>query len=196
MADVMAFAEPIALSAVQHGLDRYLLTALVDKESSGEPSAWNPEPRYRYLWNVRTGHPFRRVSDLELAARFPPKDFPALAGDPDNEWWGQMASWGLTQIMGAVARELGYTAKYLPSLCTDPAANLALGAAHLAAQIKWAAGLYVGLEGQRQASAIRAGLAAYNGGRAGNAPTGPLRNAAYADDVLARARTIRAHLEP
>jgi hypothetical protein len=190
----MEFRGAIETAAAAKGLELPLLAALVEQESNYDASAWNPEPRYRYLWNVRTRQPFRRVSDAELAARFPPKDFPALAGDPDNEWWGQMASWGLTQIMGAVARELGYTAKYLPALCTDPAANLALGAEHLAANIRWAAGLYVGLESGRQGAATRAGLAAYNGGRAGNAPTGPLRNAAYADHVLDRYRRLRSTL--
>jgi hypothetical protein len=178
-------------AAARSGLELTLLAALVEKESAGETAAWNPEPRYRYFWNVRTGAPFRRVSELELAAKFPPKDFPALAGDPDNEWWGQQASWGLTQIMGAVAREHGYAAKYLPALCSDPAANLAIGAAHLAANVRWASALYVGLEGGRQAATTRAALAAYNGGRGGNSPTGPLRNAAYADDVLDRYRRIR-----
>jgi len=190
----MEFRQELEAAAAAKGLELPLLAALVEKESAGDASAWNPEPRYRYLWNVRTRQPFRRVSDLELAARFPPKDFPALAGDPDNEWWGQMASWGLTQIMGAVARELGYRAPFLPALCRDVAANLELGAEHLAGNIKWAAALYVGLESGRQAAATRAGLAAYNGGRAGNAPSGPLRSAAYADDVLERYRRIRSTL--
>jgi len=191
-ATVIPFYESIRTAAAGHALDPYLLAALVEQESSGDQDAWNPEPRYRYFWNVRTGAPFRRVSDLELAAKFPPKDFPALAGDPDNEWWGQQASWGLTQIMGAVAREHGFKGKYLPRLCSDPALNLDLGAAHLAGNIKWAAGLYVGLESERQAVSTRAGLAAYNGGRTGNAPTGPLHNRAYADEVLTRFRRLRA----
>lgn len=186
------FAAELEAAAAAAALERALLAALVDKESAGDAAAWNPEPRYRYFWNVRTGAPFRRVTELELAAKFPPKDFPALAGDPDNEWWGQQASWGLTQIMGAVAREHGYAGKYLPGLVADPAANLAIGAVHLAANIKWAAALYVGLESGRQAAATRAGLAAYNGGRSGNSPAGPLRNAAYAYDVLARYRRIRS----
>ncbi len=185
------FRAELEAAAAAAAIDPDLLAALVEKESANDPAAWNPEPRYRYFWNVRTGAPFRRVSDLELDAKFPPKDFPALAGDPDNEWWGQQSSWGLTQIMGAVAREHGYKGKYLPGLVADPAANLAIGAVHLAANIRWASALYVGLEGGRLAAATRAGLAAYNGGRTGNAPTGPLRNASYADDVIERFRTFR-----
>lgn len=185
------FARELEAAAAASGLELPLLAAVVEQESGGDPAAWNPEPRYRYFWNVKTGAPFRRVSELEIAAKFPPDDFPALAGDPDNEWWGQQASWGLMQIMGAVAREHGYRGKYLPALVADPATNLAIGAAHLAAAVRWASRLYVGLEAGRQAAATRAGLAAYNGGRAANAPTGTLRNGAYADKVLARYRKIR-----
>lgn len=185
------FRAEIETAAEARALDPDLIEALVEQESAGDQNAWNPEPKYRYFWNVRTGRPFRRVSELEVAAKFPPRDFPTLAGDPDQEWWGQQASWGLTQIMGAVAREHGYTGKYLPALCSDVAVNLAIGVEHLAGNIKWAAALYVGLESGRLASATRAGLAAYNGGRGGNAPTGPLRNGAYADKVLARFHRIR-----
>ncbi len=188
----MIYADAIAAAARIHGgIDPRILEALIDQESGGNPDAWNPEPRYRYFWQVRTGRPFRVVTDAEVAAKFPPKDFPALAGDPDNEWWAQQASWGLTQIMGAVARELGYHGPYLTRLCSDPALAIDFGCAHLAANIAWAGALYTGVEAERVAIVTRAALAAYNGGRAGNAPAGPLRNGAYADEVLARARTIR-----
>jgi len=188
----MIYSEEIAAAARIHGgIDPPLVEALIDQESAGNPDAWNPEPRYRYFWNVRTAKPFRAVSELEVAAKFPPKDFPALAGDPDNEWWAQQASWGLTQVMGAVAREHGYKGGYLTRLCSDPALAIDLGCAHLAGNLAWASRLYRGLESGRGAAVTRAALAAYNGGRAGNSPAGPLRNHAYADEVLARYRKIR-----
>ena len=186
----MNFRAELEAAAGASGLELELLAAVVEQESAGDPDAWNPEPRYRYFWNVRAGAPFRRISDLELSAKFPPKDFPALAGDPDQEWWAQQASWGLMQIMGAVAREHGYGAPFLPRLCSDPWANLEIGAAHLAGHRRWAAGLAGGLE-DREARVTRAALAAYNGGRGGNAPGGALRNGEYADHVLARYRRIR-----
>ena len=185
------FAAELEAAAARSSIDPLLLTALVEHESGNDPHAWNPEPRYRYLWNVRTRAPFRRVTELELVSKFPPNDFPTLAGDPDQEWWAQQASWGLTQIMGAVAREHGYRGRYLTALVVDVAANLELGAEHLASQITWARREYVGLESGRQALATRAGLAAYNGGRGGNSPKGPLRNATYADRVLEIYRRIR-----
>ena len=62
----MEFRGEIETAAAAKGLELPLLAALVEQESNYDASAWNPEPRYRYLWNVRTGQPFRRVSDHEL----------------------------------------------------------------------------------------------------------------------------------
>jgi hypothetical protein len=75
-------------------------------------------------------------------------------------------------------------------LCSDPALNLALGCEHLADQVRWARGLYTGLAAGEQAAVMRSALAAYNGGRASNAPTGPIRNHEYAAKVLVRYHRI------
>lgn len=182
----------IEQAASAHRLDPDLVEALVLQESGGNQGAWNPEPKYRYFWNVRTHAPFRAVSAAEVAAEYPPKDFPALAGDRDQEWWAQQASWGLMQLMGAVAREHGYAEPYLTWLVIDPSVNLAIGCAHLAALMRWARGLYTGLASREQAAVTRSALAAYNGGKAGNGPMDvALRNAAYADTVTARYLEIR-----
>ena len=122
------------VSGPQYGITPSLLAALAWKESSFDPFAWNPEPRYQYLVNVRTGLPFRRLSPAEIASSTPPSDFPTVCGDPDNEWQAQRASWGLCQLMGAVARELGFHGPYLPAL-VKPDVNLDLGAHHLSKQI-------------------------------------------------------------
>ncbi len=139
-------------AAARYALDPLLVESVVHVESGGNPWAWNPEPKYRYFWNVATRRPFRPVTAAELDAKTPPRDFPCLAGDRDQEWWGQQASWGLMQVMGAVAREKGYAAAYLPALC-DPAQGVDVGAAVLAGHLKWAAG------------DLEKGLMAYNGGR-------------------------------
>lgn len=143
-----------------HGYDSDLLAALVQVESSSDPHAYNPEPRYRYFWNVKTHAPFRKVTDAEIASKVPPADFPSLAGDRDQEWWAQQASWGLTQVMGALARERGFRDPYLTRL-TDPELNLMIGGGHLAGLLVWARG--------DEAKA----LGAYNAGRGGwNSPAG------------------------
>lgn len=120
----------IAAQAVAFSLPYNLVHAVVQHESSRDPYAWNPEPPYRYYVNVVTNQPFRKCTPAELASEKPPADFPSGAGARDAEWWGQAASWGLMQVMGAVARELGYKG-HLPGLC-DPAAGMKFGCYHLA----------------------------------------------------------------
>jgi hypothetical protein len=172
---LLPIAETIAL---RHKLPTGVVSALIWIESGNDPDAWNPEPKYRYFWDVQKNAPFRVLTLGEVASKVPPADFPCLAGDPDQEWWAQQASWGLMQVMGAVAREEGFHGKYLTALCR-PTVNLECGCAHLAAQYKWADGN------------LEQTLAAYNGGRAGN-NAAPYRNAAYAARVLKRMDLLNA----
>lgn len=130
--NIAPFASRIQDAAADHELPAALVAAIVLQESAGNPWAWNPEPHYRYLVDVATGEPFRTLTPEERLSQVPPKDFPCLAGDRDAEWWGQQASWGLMQLMGAVARELGMNPRlHLPKLC-DSELNLDLGCKHLA----------------------------------------------------------------
>jgi hypothetical protein len=141
-------------TAGRYGLPPLLVQAVVQHESTGDVWAWNAEPRYRWFWDVRAGKPFRPVTAAEAAAEVPPKDFKACNGvDPDAEWWGQQASWGLMQVMGAVARERGFTGRFLNAL-HDPVLNVDIGCKHLAAYAK----RYLGRLGW--AGVLRA----YNGG--------------------------------
>ena len=160
------YTDMIRSAADAHGLDPDLVEAVVIKESSGNSWAWNPEPKYRYLWDVRTGKPFRALSGTEIASETPPPDFPTLAGDRDQEWWGQTASWGLMQTMGSVARERGFTGAFLTALC-EPQTGLRYGCLHLAHLLSWA-------KGDRSKA-----LSAYNAGFAPSA-----QGAAYATAVL------------
>jgi soluble lytic murein transglycosylase-like protein len=186
----MTYRAEIVVAAGKQAIDPNLVQAVMEQESNYVPWAWNPEPRYRYFVNVRTRKPFRPITDAEGAAEFPPRDFPTLAGDADQEWWGQQASWGLMQVLGAVAREDGCTAPYLTALC-DPMTNLQFGCQHLAGLLAWARGLYTGLASGEVIAVQMSALAAYNGGRKGNAPDGPIRNKDYAQRVMARYDRIR-----
>lgn len=121
----------VAIHAKKHALPPPLVRAMVCVESAGDSFAWNPEPQYRYLWDVARRAPFRALKPAEIASEIPPTDFPVLIGDRDAEWWGQQASWGLMQVMGAVAREHGFTG-HLPGLC-DSFKGLEYGCQHLAA---------------------------------------------------------------
>jgi len=120
------------LTSVRYGGDITddLILALIWQESSGNQWAYNPEPRYKWLWNVKTDKPYTLTTKAQLMMKIPPPDFPHLAGDKDQEWWGQQASWGLLQIMGAAAREQGFNGPYLTQLC-DPYVNIEYATKHL-----------------------------------------------------------------
>lgn len=137
--------------ATRFGIEPRWVLGMIEVESSGEPDAWNPEPKYRYLWDIAQGKPFRKLTEAEQASEIPPTDFPGPRGlDRDAEWWGQQASWGLMQVMGAVARELGYKGRHLPALCR-PEIGIPIGCRHLANQI-------------RRFGNLDNGIAAYNAG--------------------------------
>lgn len=172
------FSSEILRTSAAFKLDPDLVAAQVMIESGSDEWAFKPEPRYQYFWDVSTRKPFRAVTDAELLAKTPPIDFPCLAGSQSQEWLGQQTSWGLLQIMGAVARENGFRGAFLSELC-DPVTNLTLGCGHLAELLQWAQGNF------DQA------LAAYNGGKGGNI-TPPFRNQAYADKIMNTWRHLRA----
>lgn len=165
----------IEAAAAAYVIDPDLVHAVVLVESNGDPWAFNPEPRYRWLWNVRKNTPFRSLTDAERISEIPPNDFPCLAGDRDQEWWSQQASWGLMQVMGAVAREHGYRAPYLTQLC-DPLVNLDLGCKHLAGLLEWAKGRN------------KRALEAYNGGIGG---VGSAQTELYASKVTYQLDSLR-----
>jgi hypothetical protein len=158
----------VATVAGRYKIEPALVAAIVMQESGGNPWAWNPEPRYQWFWDVRLGKAFRTVTPGEVAAKFPPADFHSLAGDADQEWWGQQASWGLMQVMGAVARERGFRGPYLPAL-SDPTEGLEYGCRHLAyLQSRYAGGA----------------ISAYNAGS-------PKPGSDYEKSVLAKRETLR-----
>ena len=165
----------ISVVAPKYQLPEQLVRAIVLVESNGDRFAWNPEPAYRYLFNVKTRMPFRALTPAEQVSETPPADFPTAAGDRDAEWWGQQASWGLMQVMGGVARELGF-AGHFPGLC-DPLEGLHYGCRHLAQLI----------ERFSKKHGLRGAVGAYNAGSpryVGN--TAVLVNQGYVDKVAAQ----------
>lgn len=108
----------------------------------------------------------------EWAYRYEPH-FRWLVGASDalsaTERTGQMISWGLLQVMGAVAREQGFTGP-LPSLCF-PFTGLRYGMRHLRK-------FYAKYQNWPDA------LASYNAGQPKKAPDGKYFNQSYVDKVL------------
>jgi hypothetical protein len=111
--------ESIRNKAEQFALPIALVEAIVQVESRGRLFAWRAEPPYRYYWDVARNRPFRRPTAAELASETAPRDFPHFEAisSRDTEWWGQAASWGPMQVMGAVAREYGFGSDF-PELCS------------------------------------------------------------------------------
>lgn len=154
----------VAPAARLHGLDPALACAVIEQESGWDTWAVNPEPSYRWLWDFRRETPFRALRPEERHSEVPPADFYAPGWvDRDAEWWCQQMSWGLMQVMGAVARERGLRVKFLTRLC-DPAYGIEYGCRHLAHLLKV------------HDNELRKALLAYNGGG----------NREYPTEVLAR----------
>ena len=97
-ADKIALAKTIAL---QYDLDQKLVCAICEHESS-----WNP-------WAVRYEPAFEKKYDPTVGISL-------------TEHMGRAFSYGLMQIMGETARELGFTEPYLTELC-DPSTGLEFG---------------------------------------------------------------------
>lgn len=105
-------------AAQRYGLPAALLLAMTKVESNGDVYAYRVEPPYRYLVDVSTGRAFRKLTSAEIVSEIAPRDFPHFPhSSRDTEWWGQQASWGPLQVMGAVAREYGFSGPF-PQLCS------------------------------------------------------------------------------
>ena len=133
--------------ATRHGLDPLLVQAMVTIESAGNPWAMRYEPGY--TWLIPYSHPL--VSE-------------------QTELTQQRTSWGLMQVMGATARELGCDAPYLACLCA-PAVGLEFGCRYLARQLK------------RYDGDVQDAVAAYNAGSARRNREGQYVNEAYVRKV-------------
>jgi len=106
-------------AAGRYGLDPRLICALCEVESGWNPRAVRHEEGYRWLWGL-----------LRESEEIKPTVLEQLSGCTiTTERICQQTSWGLMQIMGATARERGFTG-WLTELC-DPAVNLEWGCKHL-----------------------------------------------------------------
>jgi len=143
-----ALLEKAKFAAASHKLklDPALVCAVIEQESRWKPFAVRFEPAFHEKYLV------------PMHAAFPPTEDMCRA-----------MSFGLMQLMGETARELGFKNEFLTSLC-DPDVGLDWGCAHLVRRIASADG------------DLRQGLQRWNGGK----------NLNYADEVLARMPRYKA----
>lgn len=155
-----AYTREIEVAALKYGLDPRLVEAQVVVESAGHADAFRVEMAFFESYM---------------------KGKPEWAYTLDNPR-PYAASYGLMQCLYAVAVELGFHPLEPPEHLFVPATNLEFGCRKLAELVAWANGpAFTGDASMR----LHAALAAFNGGKRGNAPDEfPDRNARYADAIL------------
>jgi hypothetical protein len=137
----VTYADFVEKYAGKNGLDPILVEAVIWQESMGNPLAVRHEPRWKYWVVWSSGKPFRGSL----------VDFPHPPGvSRATEKACQAMSWGLTQVMGGVAREIGYLGQFLTGLL-DPETNIQFGCEFLARCIR------------ERSGDVRLGLVRWNG---------------------------------
>ena len=121
---VLGHFQVIERAAAEHGLDPFILAGLVCQESGGDTWAARPEPLYRWLFGDQAEE--RRRLKIPIWRSL------------QQDYYMQRVSYGLCQVMGAVAREYGHPGD-LTELCR-PETGLDYGARHLAAKLRQAGG--------------------------------------------------------
>jgi len=136
-------------AAARYGLRGELVCAVIEQESQ-----WN-----EFAVRMEKGFLSKYI--------FPMKEFQEGKLTP-TEAYTRAMSWGLMQVMGQVARELGFTGHFLSELCA-PMNSIEYGCMKLAAGMK------------RHDGDETKALLAYNGGG----------RAEYATEVLARVNSYK-----
>lgn len=143
--------------AKEAGLEPDWVAACIMTESNGNPYAVRYEPHFKYLLNTRIW-----AEKLGLSV--------------ETEEVCQKTSWGYMQIMGAVARELGFEGHITELL--DVQVNLKFGTLKLK-QLVWKYGN------------ILDAIAAYNAGSVRKTPGGHYENQKHVDRFDALLRKIK-----
>lgn len=160
----------IQAAAAKYGLDPLLVEAIVWQESAYNTDAFRHEPDF---WNrYMKGNPtYRDLNPRRVSS-----------------------SYGLMQVMYCRLLEDRIPAndRWAPELLFVPENGLDIGCALLKELLDWAERIGVPADRAPAASPAFVALAAYNGGRGGNDPNKnwPLRNGAYAREVMAKRMTL------
>jgi len=140
----------IEAAAKEHGLSWKLLAAIANQESAGQPYAVRYEPKWKYFYNPGF---YAKKNAVTV----------------ETERTCQMMSWSYCQIMGAVARELGYEGP-MPRLC-DATLNFKFAALKLVSIMK-------------KFPAMDSAISAYNAGTPQKGSDGKFLNQHYVSNVI------------
>lgn len=153
----MIYDDLFAAAETTHNLPAGILRAMAVQESGLNPWAGRFERAFQEHY-INS----RMRSDL-------PGLWPRGVSEETERVW-RSTSWGLLQVMGQVARELGFVGPFLSQL-TDPETGIEFGARQLAAKLK-------------KYPVLADALSAYNSG----VPTAANRDS-YVAPILARLAT-------
>ena len=145
----------------QHRVDPALVAAIVSVESSGKTEATRYEKHYRWLYKVT------HFANLNKITK-------------ETEEKQQKMSWGLGQVMGAVAREYGFSGNL--SELTKPEIGLQYCIKHLTHFID-------------KYDNVLDGISAYNQGSPRLDLNGNYENYKYVDKVNSRYETLKYFIQ-
>lgn len=148
--------EIVAHYAAYHGLEQALVHAIIMVESAGNTWAVRYEPNMRWQLPPEQSQIHAKACGVSL----------------DTELMCQRTSWGLMQVMGVVARELGFDG-LLTKLC-DEELGIAYGCKQLERLKKW-----------HKSYSFDDVVASYNAGSPRYTKQGFYENQAYVDKVTA-----------
>lgn len=136
----------------KYSLDHRLVIAIIQQESGGQSFACRFEPNYKWLYNV---------NDLAKSVGCTANTMTVM----------QMTSWGLMQVMGAVAYEDGFNPKQYVSQLVLPHIGIEAGCKRL--EKLW-----------KKHKTIDQVISAYNAGSLNYDNSGKYNNQNYVDSVL------------
>ena len=149
--------EVIEKYAEMYDIPQKLLEAIIETESANNKWAIRYEDHYRWLFRPNY---YASQNIISL----------------DTEKEAQKTSWGLMQIMGAVARERGFDGAYLSELC-KPEVGIKYGSKHLKMHYK-------------KYDNWKDAVASYNAGSPRHKDNGDYVNQRYVDKVFEKAGDI------
>lgn len=160
-ADLRAYFEICKSVGARHKVPAEALAAVIRTESGGNPYAIRFEPGWKYFLEV------------DAHAKLNHQTY-------ETEKTAQATSWGLTQIMGSVARQYGYRESIAGLV--RPELNIEIGARHLS-------GFW------RKYGNMQDAVAAYNAGSPRRSQDGRYENQGHIDRFMGHYRDILSELD-